>query len=482
MFHPPTLALPRKGGGKFWSAPAKITSPSTGEVGAKRRVGVSRRLHGRALAIAAFFLLVAGLPWPAEATKITRVKSPGGIEAWLVSEPSIPMLSMEVVWRGGSALDPMGREGLAEVAAAVLDEGAGEYDSQAFQTRLDDRAIELRFSADRDFFRANIRTLSEHRGEALRLLNLAMTAPRFDAEPLERIRRQIQVRITRNADDPDAIAGRTWYSTAFPNHPYGRRPDGSGQSIAAIAAADLRGFAARRLARDNMVVGVVGDISAADLGPLLDSTFGALPAKSEPVAVPAREPAARKDPLVVQKNIPQSVVIFGGPGIRRDDPDWYAAFILNYVLGGGGFASRLTEEVREKRGLAYSVHSYLQPMESSALHMGGVATRNDRVAESLDLIRAEYRRLREKGLTAEELANAKNFLTGSFPLRLSSNARIAGMLVQIQLQNLGIDYIERYASYIESVTLEQVNRVARRHFDPDKLLIVVVGQPHGLGG
>jgi zinc protease len=422
------------------------------------------------------------LPAPAEAAKITRVKSPGGIEAWLVSEPSIPMLSLEVAWRGGSALDPQGREGLAEFAASVLDEGAGDLDSQAFQTRLEDHAIELRFSADRDFFRVNVRTLTEHRDEALRLLTLAMTKPRFDAEPMERIRRQFQVRLARSADDPDAIASRTWFAAAFPDHPYGRRPDGAAESIRAIAADDLRAFVARRLARDNMVSGVVGDISAAELGPLLDRAFGALPAKAETAAVPVREPAVRDVPLVVQKSIPQSVVIFGGPGIRRDDPDWYAAFILNYVLGGGGFASRLTEEVREKRGLAYSVHSYLQPMESSALHMGGVATRNDRVAESLDLVRAEFKRLREKGLTAEELANAKSYLTGSFPLRLSSNARIAGMLVTIQAQNLGLDYIDRYSSYIEGVTLEQVNRVARRHFDPGRLLFVVVGQPLGLGG
>ncbi len=433
-------------------------------------------------ALAAIVLAAIGLsPPPAEAAKITRVKSPGGIEAWLVAEPSIPMLSFEVAWRGGSALDPVGREGLAEFAASVLDEGAGDLDSQAFQTMLDDSAIELRFSSDRDFFRANVRTLSENRAEALRLLALAMTKPRFDAEPVERIRRQFQVKLSRSADDPDAIAGRTWFAEAFPHHPYGRRPGGNAESLAAIAAADLRAFVARRMARDNMVIGVVGDISAAELGPLLDRTFGTLPAKADSAAVGAQEPAVRKAPLVVQKNIPQSVVIFGGPGIRRDDPDWYAAFILNYVLGGGGFASRLTEEVREKRGLAYSVNSYLQPMESSALHMGGVATRNDRVAESLTLIRAEYRRLREKGLSAEELANAKSFLTGSFPLRLSSNARIAGMLVSIQSQNLGIDYIDRYAGYIESVTLEQANRVARRLFDPDRLLVVVVGQPQGLG-
>jgi zinc protease len=231
-----------------------------------------------------------------------------------------------------------------------------------------------------------------------------------------------------------------------------------------------------------MVIGVVGDIDAATLGRLLDTTFGKLPARSTTAVVAEQAPAMRAEPLVVRRDIPQSVVVLGGAGIKRADPDWYAALTLNYVLGGGGFASRLNTEVREKRGLAYSVHAYLQPMEKTALHLGGVATRNDRVAESLAVVRDEWRRLRDDGVTPEELANAKSFLTGSFPLRLNSNGRIASMLASIQLQNLGIDYLERYASYIEAVGIEQVNRVARKLLNPDGLLVVIVGRPEGIGG
>jgi zinc protease len=426
--------------------------------------------------------LIAGLCPAGAATKITPVTSPGGITAWLVQEKRIPMLALEVVWRGGAALDPMGREGLAEIAAAMIEEGAGDLDSQAFQARLADNAISLGFGADRDFFRANLRALTEHRDEAFHLLGLAITKPRFDAEPLARIRQRHQAQFQRSINDPDSIANRTWFAEAFPGHPYGRRTDGSLESVAAITPADLRAFVRARLGRDNMVIGVVGDIDAAALGRLLDATFGKLPARSATAAVAEQAPATRAEPLVVRRDIPQSVVVLGGAGIKRDDPDWYAASVLNYVLGGGGFASRLNNEVREKRGLAYSVHAYLQPMEKSALHLGGVATRNDRVAESLAVVRDEWRRLRDHGVTPEELANAKSFLTGSFPLRLNSNGRIAGMLTGIQLQNLGMDYIERYASYIEAVDIAQVNRVARRMLNPDGLLVVVVGQPAGLGG
>jgi zinc protease len=437
----------------------------------------------RALRLLLVVVGILAAPLTAHATQITRVVSPGGIEAWLVQVKQIPMLSLEVAWRGGSVFDPQGREGLAEMTAGLLDEGAGELDSQAFQTRLEDRAIALGFSADKDHVRATLRTLSEHRDEAFRLMALALTKARFDPEPVERVRGQLLVRLEREAADPDTIAARTWYARAFPDHPYGRPGNGTPESLKAIGRDDLSRFVRGRLARANMVIGVVGDIAPDALGRLLDATFGALPSEPAAAPEPARAaPATQAAPIVVARDIPQSVVLLGGAGIRRDDPDWYAAYLVNYVLGGGGFASRLTAEVREKRGLAYSVYSYLQPMRYAALQIGGVATRNDRVAESIALIRAEFARLREQGISAEELANAKSFLTGSFPLRLSSNARIAGMLVAMQLENLGIDYIDRYASYIDAVTLADANRVARRLFDPERLLVVVVGQPVGLGG
>lgn len=431
-----------------------------------------------ALVLAA--LLQAPATPAAVATDVERVVSPGGVEAWLVEEHSIPLIATEFAFRGGSALDPPGKEGLAAMVSYLLDEGADDLDAQAFQERLADLAIRMSFEAGLDVFRGTLQTLTENRDTAFSLLKLALTEPSFDEDAVERIRQQMLVDRARAAEDPGEMAERTWFATAFPDHPYGRDPRGTTESLKRIGVEDLRAFVGRRLARDNLVIGVVGDIAAEELALLLDQTFGALPAAAAPVAIPEARPAGQGRTLVVRKEIPQSVVAFGKEGIKRGDPDFYAAYVLNYVLGGGGFSSRLTEELREKRGLAYSVYSYLYPLDHAGLYLGGVATRNERVAESIELIRGEFGRLYRDGVTKAELAAAKTYLTGSFPLRLDSNRRIAGLLVSMRLDELGIDYIDRRNGYVEAVERADVDRVARRLASPDGLTFVVVGEPEGV--
>lgn len=433
----------------------------------------------RAVLAAVALALVAVAP--ARAVTIDRVVSPGGIEAWLVEDRTIPVIAVEIAFRGGAALDPAGKEGLAGMVSGLLDEGAGELDSQAFQERLNDLAISLGFDAGLDIFIGSLKTLSENRDQAFELLRLALTVPRFDPEAVERIRSQISAYLERQAEDPGHIAARTWWEAAFPGHPYGRPVSGTTNSVVAITAEDLHAFAARRLARDRLVIAVVGDISADELAPLLDATFGGLPEVAAPAEVAEAAPETTGAVTVVPRDIPQSVVVFGQAGLKRDDPDWYGAYVVNYVLGGGGFSSRVYAELREKRGLAYSVYSYLNPLDHAGLILGGIGTRNDQARESLDLIRAEWRRMREAGPTAQELADAKAFLTGSFPLRLDSTDRIAGILVSIQLDDLGIDYLDRRAALIEAVSLEDVRRIAKRLLDPDALTFVVVGQPDAAG-
>lgn len=425
-------------------------------------------------------LLPALAAAPARATEIVRVITPAGVEAWLVQEPSIPMLALEMVFRGGAALDPEGKEGLAYMLSGLLDEGAGELDSLAFQRRLEELAIGLSFDADRDSFRVSLKTLTKNRDEAFRLLGLALGAPRFDAKPVERIRSQIRTALIRDSEDPDRIARRTWARTAFPDHPYGRPVQGTVESIERIGAEDLRRFVAERFARDNLVIGVVGDIGAGELGRLLDRALAGIAARAKPYRVPEVTPKPGTGTVVVRKAIPQSVVVFGRAGLKRDDPDYYAAYLTNYVLGGGGFNSRLMEEVREKRGLAYSVYSYLYPLDHSGLFMGGVASANARVAESVRIIRAEFARIAAEGISAQELVEAKAYLNGSFPLRLTSNGRIAGMLVAIQLNDLGIDYIDRRPDFINAITLADVKRVAARLMRTDDLITIVVGDPEGI--
>ncbi len=428
----------------------------------------------------AFCLVVAVAFAPAAgAVDVQRVTA-DGIEAWLVEDHTNPIIAVGIAFRGGAALDPSGKEGLARMASALLDEGAGDLDSQAFQRRLEDLSIRLRFNAGLDTFGGGLRTLTENRDAAFDLLRLALTRPRFDAEPVARIRSQIESGIRQSAEDPGSVANERLFAALFPDHAYGRPVEGTLESIAAITADDLRGFVDRRLARDNLVIGVVGDITPEQLARLLQGTFGDLPATAAPAGVTDAAPATDGGTIVVEKPARQSAIVFAQRGLKRDDPDFYAATVLNHILGGGSFTSRLYDQVREKRGLAYSVHTSLAPLDHAAMIVGGAGTANERAAETVSVIREQWRLVAEGGVTADELADTKTYLTGSFPLRFTSSGRIARILVAMRLEELGIDYLDRRNGLIEAVTLDDVNRLAATLLDPDTLTFVVAGQPEGI--
>ncbi len=434
--------------------------------------------------LAAFLVLL--VVWcanagPALAINIERVISPGGIEAWLVRDPTLPLLTMEMRFRGGAASEPADRVGLSQLATDMLREGAGDLDSSAFARALDDRSISLGFGASSDFMSVGLRVLNEHREFGIGLLVAALTRPRFDPQTVERVRTRLLAGYAREAEEPRAQVRRAFQAAAFPNHPYGRGLEAAIAGTRAATIDEMRALLTARMARDNLIVGVVGDITAAELGPLLDHALGALPATSRPVDVAeirAEIPAERM--IVIKRRLPQSVQIFGAPGLKRDDPDWFAAQLVNYVLGGGGFNSRLMTEVREKRGLTYGVSTGLSALDFGAVLVGSSSTENSRAARSLDVIRGEWRRMAEEGPTADELEGAKSFLTGSFPLSLDSSASVARLLVAIQYDHLGFDYLSRRDQLIRSVTLDDARRVARRLYGGLGFLTVIVGEPEGL--
>lgn len=438
-------------------------------------------LQTLAAALGLLALLVAAVPVPARAEiAIERVVSPGGIEAWLVEEHALPMVAVEFAFRGGAKLDPDGKAGLATMLSGLLDEGAGDLDSQAFQQRLDDLAVRLSFSADRDAFYGSLQSLSENTEDAFDLLRLALTAPRFDPEPVQRIRAQLLAMLAAAEEDPQAVASKAWFKAAFPDHVYGRPPDGTQETLTAVAREDLVAWMRRHLARDRLEIAVVGDITPEALGRLLDTTFGALPTEAEEVLVPPPAPERPAGRIVIPRDIPQTVIQFGGEGLLREDPDFIPAYVLNYVLGGGGFSSRLMLEVREKRGLAYGIYTYLLPLDLTGLLVGGVATENVNAGETMALVRSVLADVRANGISEAELADAKTYLTGAFPLRFDSNANIAEQLLSFQLDDLGIDYVNERNALIESVSQHDIRRVAKRLLDPSDLLVVMVGEPENL--
>jgi zinc protease len=416
---------------------------------------------------------------PALATTIERVVSPGGIEAWLVHEPAVPMIAIDFAFVGGAAQDAPGKGGTASLVASLLDEGAGDLDAKTFHARLERKAIELGFQAERDTLRGTLRTLTENKDEAFDYLRLAVTQPRFDQSDVEVIRAQILSMLRRATTSPTDIANLRWWQVAFADHPYGRPVNGTLESVPTVTIGDLKDYTHRVLARGNLKVAVVGDIDAETVKVMLDRVFGGLPAQPELKPVPNVSPQGLGRRIVVKVDVPQAVVAFGGPGIARKDPDFMAAYIVNHILGGGAFSSRLYQEVREKRGLAYSVYDSLVWLNHSALFLGGTATRADRAGETLEVIDKEIHRLAEEGPTEDELAKAKAYLNGSFVLNLDTSSKIAALLVQLQLDGLGIDYFTRRPEMINGVTLEDARRVAKRMLDGG-MLVTVAGRPEGL--
>jgi zinc protease len=424
-------------------------------------------------------LAFAFVSLPAQAMTIEKVVSPAGIEAWLVRESATPLVAMAYSFQGGSAQDPADKAGAANLAASLLDEGAGDLDSKAYHQRLENHAIELAFRAGRDYFAGSLRVLNEHRDEAFDLLKLALTAPRFDTDAVERIRMQMLASLRRDTTSPNDIASKAWWAAAFPGHPYGRESKGTLESVPNITADDMRGYVRRVFARNELKIAIVGDIDAAAAGRLIDRAFGALPAKNDLRPIPDVELHGLGRRIVTKVAVPQAVVTFGGPGLARNDPDFMAAYVVNHIFGGGTFTSRLYSEVREKRGLAYGVSDNMIWFKHAAVTVGGTATRADRTGDAIAIIAAEAKRMAEDGPTADELAKAKSYIKGSYALTLDTSSKIAAQLVQIQTDNLGIDYIQRRSAMIDAVTLEDAKRVAKRLYGQG-MLVSIAGEPKGV--
>jgi zinc protease len=389
--------------------------------------GRSVRTAGAAVLAAALLTLAQT---PADATQIERVVSPGGIEAWVVHEPS-PLIALDFAFEGGSDQDPADKPGVAYLAASVWDDGAGDLDAKAFHGKLESKSIGLSFNAGRDHVRGSLRTLTVNRDEAFGYLRMALTVPRFDTDAVERARAQLVSRLQRGSTSPNDIASRTWWQAAFPDHPYGRPVTGTPESIASISIDDLKSYTRRVLARGQLKVAIVGDIDAADVGALLDRTFGGLPAEPELTPVPDVVMQGLGRRIVIPMDVPQAVVTFGTRGIGRSDPDFMAAYIVNHILGGGAFSSRLYQEVREKRGLAYGVSDSLTWFEHASVLVGGTATRSAVTGEAIGIIEAEIHRLADAGPIEQEVADAKSFLEGSYALGLDTSPKIANQLVQM---------------------------------------------------
>lgn len=429
--------------------------------------------------IAAFlFLLVAALPARAE-IEIQTITSPGGFDAWLVEEHSIPFVALELRFRGGGSLDVPGKRGAVNLMTALLEEGAADMDARDFATAREALAARLRFDSNGDTISVSAEVLSENRDEAMALLRAALVEPRFDEDAIERVRGQVLANLKSRMKDPNWIAADAFNALAYGDHPYGSYRSGTVESVAALTRDDIVEAFENAIARDRVYISAVGDITPEELGTLIDDLLGDLPDTGAPM--PQDVHFGASGGLVVEHfPTPQSTMHFGHESIGIDDPDFFAAYVLNTIFGGSGFNSRLMEEVRRKRGLTYGIRTFLVDYDHTEAVIGVVSTVNERMAETIQVVRDEWARMASEGVTAEELEAAKTYLTGAYPLRFDGNAPIARILVGMQLDGRSPDYVKTRNAQIEAVTLEEANRVAAELYRPEDLFLVVAGEPEGV--
>jgi len=430
--------------------------------------------------IRALFAAVLLIATPALAEiGIKEVTSPGGIKAWLVEDHNIPFAALEIQFKGGTSLEAPDKRGVVNLMTATLEEGAGAFDSKGFAEARDALAAKFSFDAGTDSVGVSAKFLTENRDQAIDLLREALVTPRFDQDAVDRVREQVLSNLRSNEKDPGTIASEKFDALAFGDHPYGSSGDGTIPTVTALTREDVVAAHKAALARDRVYVAASGDITAEELGVLLDRLLGDLPATGAPLpgAAPWLLPAGV---TVVDFPTPQSSVFFGQKAIPRDDPDFFPAFILNEVIGGGRFTARLMTEVREKRGLTYGIGTYIVNMDQADMILGQFSASNDKVAEAIKVVRAEWGRIVSEGVAPQELEATKTYLTGSYPLRFDGNGPIASILVGMQMDGMPIDYVTTRNAKIEAVTMDDIKRVAARLFKPEALQFVVVGQPEGL--
>ncbi|WP_235818505.1 M16 family metallopeptidase [Brucella grignonensis] len=423
------------------------------------------------MALATSMMLLVVLNLPAYAIEIQEVVSPKGIKAWLVEDSSVPLISMRFSFKGGSSQDPGGKEGLANLMTGLFDEGAGDLDSDSFQERIDNLGAEMSFSASPDSVAGSIRMLAENRDAVNDLLALAVNKPRFDQDAIDRIRQQVVASLEASQRNPSTIASRKFSEVLYGNHPYGRPDEGTVKSLQSISREDLVNFHRKNFARDRLTIGVVGSINAKDLGEMLDKVFGDLPANAELVPVPDAK-LALGTTTSLSFDMPQTSISFVYPAVPRKDPEFFASYLMNHILGGG-FTSRLYAEVREKRGLAYSVSSSMALRDHVSALTISTATRPEKAQESLKIIREQVAAMANDGPTEAELAAAKSYLKGSYAVNnLDSSVSIADTLVGLQEAGLDRDYIDRRAELIDAVTLDQVKAIAKKLLEAEPAILI----------
>jgi zinc protease len=429
--------------------------------------------------LAIIVCLLTAVSAQASLLNIQEVTSPSGIKAWLVEDKTVNLITIKFLFKGvGARNDPPEFQGLSRLLSNTLDEGAGDLDSTEFQSQLNKYSIGLSYSTGRDDFYGSLKTLTKYDDVAFDLLKLSLTKPRFDSDAVTRMIDSNKSRILQDMTDPEWMAARIQNDALYKNHPYGLNSGGTLSSLEKITPQLLRDKLSSQLTKDRLLVSVVGNISPKELAVVLDKIFSDLPNSKAALLLPKEINLTKTPQSVLYKHeMPQTILSLTSQGISHSDPDYFAAEVLNQIFGGGGFGSRLTEVIREQKGLTYGIYSSSSEMDAVTDFSIDTTLQNQNVAKVLNEIQSQMNFMKDKTVSNDELLKAKSFLMGSLPLNLTSTSKIADMLLSFQQFGLPKNYLDIRKQNIAKVTAADIQRVAKRVLNYNNFTIVAVGQP-----
>lgn len=428
-----------------------------------------------------FFLLFTCIA-QAGIRKPERFVTDNGITVLLLERRALPFITVHATVRAGSVFEPEELAGLANITADLLTEGTTRRTATEISEEIDFVGGSLSSSGGIDYSSASVKILSRDREKGFELLADILINPSFPPEEIERMRSQIKAGIISKEDEPSTVAAEKFNELLFGGHPYSRPAEGTLESVERIKRDEIVSFHRAFYRPNNTIMAVVGDIDKKELKRLLGKHFGEWKkGEIEPPDYEKAKPLKKRIVKVIDKGITQANIQLGHLGIKRENPDFYAAYVMNYILGGGGFVSRLMTEIRDNRGLVYSVYSYFNPLKDPGSFKVGIQTKNETAREAIQEAINQIRKIAEKGVTEKELRDAKDYLVGSFPLKFTTNKKIASYLTYMEIYNLGPDYLDRFPVIIENLTVDDINRAARRYLDPESYLLVIVGDKEKMG-
>ncbi len=406
----------------------------------------------------------------------TRSVTTNGITVLFLEQHFIPTVEIHALVRVGSAQDPPDKAGLANLTASLLDEGTVTRTSRQIAEQIDFVGGSLEAHAAEDFTTASARVLKKDADLGFALLADMLQHPAFHKQEVERVRTQILGEIVSDDDDPGNVAMKAFHQLIFHGHPYSWPAHGSEDTLNKITVADIQQFHAREYLPNQTILVIVGDLTQEQATTLVQNHFGSWKkGPSSPYVLKKPAPIERKMVQLIERDLTQSTIVLGHTGISRTNPDYYAVTVMNYILGAGGFSSRLMDSIRDKQGLAYGIMSHFDTRLMPGAFFINLQTRTDVTNQAITGVLTEVKGIRDAPVTDQELSEAKSFIIGSFPLRVDSSAKLANVLAQVEFYNLGSDYFTHYPKAIEKVTKDDVLRVAKQYLDPQHYALVVVG-------